>query len=198
MKVIQIQEFDDLLQFHKSSRIQYCWVDCGPAEGLERRWVERLSGISLPCGWTSALCGSPTLPLLVLHLSCLPGIYLKHQQSIHTIRPEKKIVKWRKKWCFLVSRVSTCSQFYTTSCRVLLQISEAWSCRTDLRRTASWWERSGIQVRPVQYRSLKACCPRWWTAPPEELAYWGLLWAGIVLTMSLHLGQKEHFQGQAK
>lgn len=47
MKVIQIQEFYNLLQLHKSIRIQYCWAGCGPAGGLERRGEERLAGISL-------------------------------------------------------------------------------------------------------------------------------------------------------
>lgn len=60
MKVIQRQESDDLLQFHKSIWIQYCWVGCGPVEWVERWWVESLSGVSLSSGWTSARRACPT------------------------------------------------------------------------------------------------------------------------------------------
>lgn len=77
MKVIEIQEFDDLLQFHESIWIQYCWVGCRP---VERRWVESLSGVSLSSGWTSDRSGRSTVLLPGSRLSCLPGIYLKHQQ----------------------------------------------------------------------------------------------------------------------
>lgn len=164
MKVIQRQEFDDLLQFHESTWIQYCWVGCRP---VERRWVEILSGVSLSCGWTSDRCGCSTVQLPESRSSCLPGIYLKHEQhDVFLVAWNLVITGW---------------------------ITYAQRCLTDLQQTSSWWERSGIQARPVQYHSLKVCCPHWWTARPVEPAYWGLLWAGIVLAMTLHLGNKRDF-----
>lgn len=86
MKVIEIQEFDDLLQFHESIWIQYCWVGCRP---VERRWVESLSGVSSSSGWTADRCGRSTVLLPGSRFSCLPGIYLKHEQHD---------VFWGHKW----------------------------------------------------------------------------------------------------
>lgn len=86
MKVIEIQEFDDLLQFHESIWIQYCWVGCRP---VERRWVESLSGVSSSSGWTSDRCGRSTVLPPGSRFSCLPGIYLNH---------ERHDVFWCHKW----------------------------------------------------------------------------------------------------